>query len=102
MFKGCLGFQNDTSQVYINEVVDIDSRKAKVIFYNLEPADYAVSLFHDVNYNSRLDTRFGVAREPVGFSNYPRLFGRPIYKNCRVDIESNIEIDIYLIFLKLY
>lgn len=40
---------------------------------NLPPGEYAVSCFHDVNGNGKLDTNFlGIPIEPYGFSNNAR------------------------------
>lgn len=45
---------------------------------DLPAGRYAVALFHDENGNGKLDTRFGIPTEGVGFSNNPRLlFGPP-------------------------
>lgn len=51
---------------------------------------YAISVYHDVNGNGRLDTNpFGVPREPVGFSNNPRsLLGPPKFKKASFVIPS--------------
>lgn len=45
-----------------------------VTFANVEPGDYAVKAFQDVNANGRADKNFlGIPTEPFGFSNAPRL-----------------------------
>ena len=45
---------------------------------------YAIALFHDENGNGRVDTRFGIPTEGVGFSNNPRLwFGPPSFAAAR-------------------
>jgi uncharacterized protein (DUF2141 family) len=52
----------------------------------LAPGRYAISLFHDQNSNSRLDTFLGVPREGFGFSRNPVIrFGAPKFDS--VDIE---------------
>ena len=50
----------------------------------LPAGDYALSLFHDLNGNGRLDTeRFGIPTEPYAFSNDAEgIMGPPSYKKC--------------------
>lgn len=44
-----------------------------ISFPNLAEGDYAISCFHDLNDNGKLDTNvFGVPSEPFGFSNNAR------------------------------
>jgi uncharacterized protein (DUF2141 family) len=53
---------------------------AALRFDGLPSGAYAVALFHDENGNGRIDTRFGIPTEGVGFSNNPRLmFGPPSF-----------------------
>lgn len=53
----------------------------KVVFIDLPPGDYAVSAYHDINNNAKLDTNFaGVPIEPYGFSRETRgIFGLPSF-----------------------
>ncbi|WP_419827132.1 DUF2141 domain-containing protein [Sphingomonas sp.] len=58
---------------------------ATLRFGDLPSGDYAVALFHDENDNGRIDTRFGIPAEGVGFSNNPRLlFGPPSFARAAV------------------
>jgi len=56
-------------------------------FDNVAPGGYALSLVHDENGNGRLDTRMGIPREGIAFSNNPRLFfGPPRFSAVRFDV----------------
>ncbi len=48
---------------------------------------YAISIFHDVNGNGKLDTNFlGIPKEPYGFSNNAKgHFGPPHYDKARFE-----------------
>lgn len=48
---------------------------------------YAVSVFHDVNGNGKLDTNFlGIPKEPYGFSNNAKgHFGPPQYDKAKFE-----------------
>jgi uncharacterized protein (DUF2141 family) len=69
------------------------------ISFTVEPGDYAVAIFQDVNDNGKLDTRlFGIPKEPYGFSNnfHPRL-SAPKFSDCRVTVKADLKMDIRLI-----
>lgn len=54
------------------------SETKAMLIGDLPSGRYAAAVFHDENGNGRLDTRFGIPTEGVGFSNNPRLlFGPP-------------------------
>lgn len=60
----------------------------KVIFVDLPVGTYALSVFHDINTNGKLDTNFaGVPIEPYGFSNDVRgIFGPPSFAKATFTI----------------
>ncbi len=54
-------------------------------FDGMPSGTYAVALFHDENGNGKVDTRFGIPTEGVGFSNNPRLmFGLPSFAQAGI------------------
>ena len=61
----------------------------RLSFDALPSGTYAIALFHDENANGRLDTRFGIPAEGVGFSRNPRLlFGPPSFDAAQVAISG--------------
>lgn len=57
---------------------------AQLRFDDMPSGGYAVALFHDENGNGKVDTRFGIPTEGVGFSNNPKLwFGPPSFAQAR-------------------
>lgn len=56
-----------------------------VVFYDLEPGEYAVLSYHDENGNSELDSNFvGIPKEALGVSNdAPARFGPPKYEDAK-------------------
>lgn len=56
----------------------------------LAPGIYAVSCFHDLNNNGKLDTNlFGVPTEPYGFSNNARpKFRAPKWREANFEIQN--------------
>ena len=55
---------------------------------NLQPGDYALAVYHDLNGNGELDrTTLGPPDEPYGFSNDARgTFGPPKFGKAAIDI----------------
>lgn len=69
----------------------IEARNGKVqVTFEVEPGDYAVAVYHDVNNNGSLDKKlFGIPKEPYGFSNnYRPIVSGPNFNDCRITIGS--------------
>lgn len=61
-----------------------------VAFENLSPGAYAVSVFHDRNWNGKLDFNvLGIPKEGFAFGNNAMgLFGPPSFDKAKVTIDS--------------
>jgi uncharacterized protein (DUF2141 family) len=57
----------------------------EVVFENLPPGEYAVSIMHDSNANGKIDTNFmGIPKEGYGFSNNVMgSFGPPSFEKAK-------------------
>ncbi len=75
----------------LGKIVKVSGNEAKVVFENLKPGDYAVSVFHDENENEKLDSGFmGIPNEPYGFSNDAMgTFGPPSFEKAKVKLDSD-------------
>ncbi|MGA0557226.1 DUF2141 domain-containing protein [Larkinella sp. VNQ87] len=72
-----------------SQIVNVKANTVRVTF-QVNPGDYAVALFHDVNGNGELDKKlFGIPKEPYGFSNNfrPKVSG-PSFNDCRVSVQA--------------
>lgn len=56
--------------------------------FTVEPGDYAIAVYHDVNANGQLDKKvFGIPKEPYGFSNNFRpRFSAPTFGDCKITV----------------
>jgi len=63
----------------------------QVTFKNLEPGEYAISLYHDKDNNNKLNTFLKIPTEPYGVSNNKKeRFGPPQWKNARFTLSNEI------------
>ncbi len=81
---------------YKGEIAEIKNKKTVVVFKNLPKGVYAISAFHDVNDNKKMDTNFiGIPKEPIGMSNDAKGFmGPPKYNDSKFNVDSDKTISI--------
>ena len=81
---------------YKGAIAKVSDKKALATFKGIEKGEYAVSVFHDVNNNKKMDTNFiGIPKEPIGCSNGAKGFmGPPKYKNAKFKVNKNMVIPV--------
>jgi len=70
----------------------IDAKNSSVQkAFTVEPGEYAVAVYHDVNANGELDKRmFGIPKEPYGFSNNFRpVMSAPKFVDCMITVGAS-------------
>ncbi len=79
-----------------SKVVKASATETNVVFDNLKPGEYAISVIHDVNENKELDKGFmGIPQEPYGFSNDARgKFGPPSYEESKLTVKGDLKTSI--------
>jgi uncharacterized protein (DUF2141 family) len=61
----------------------------QIIIEGMPAGQYAISIFHDLNDNQKLDTNFiGYPKEPFGFSAPMGKFGPPKFKDAAIEINQ--------------
>ncbi|WBX75497.1 DUF2141 domain-containing protein [Tenacibaculum ovolyticum] len=77
-------------------IVKIVNKKAIVVLKGISAGVYAVSVFHDINDNKKMDTNFlGIPKEPTGMSNNAKGFmGPPKYKDAKFKVLKDIKLNI--------
>lgn len=78
-------------QTFRNAAEPIKNKSVEVTFADLEPGDYAISLFHDENMNRELDLNFmGIPTERFAFSNIEgMIYSKPAFSTCKFRIAPN-------------
>lgn len=91
--------QSYLAEPIAEQMVEVgESGVAIVEFTGLVTGRYAMSAFHDVNENARLDTGFlGIPKERFGFSNDARArFGPAPWDAAAFELSSDRRIDVTL------
>ncbi|MBT8258478.1 MAG: DUF2141 domain-containing protein [Flavobacteriaceae bacterium] len=83
---------------YQSQDIKVGSHEVTAVFHDLEPKEYAISIYHDEDDNNELNSNFlGIPREDYGFSNNPKsMFGPPKYEKCTFQLKSNKQVVIWL------
>ncbi len=82
------------------KILKVKAKKGFVVVHykDMKAGKYAVSVYHDVNSNGKLDTSFlGMPEEPIGVSNNAKGFmGPPSFKDCEFSFNTTKTIKISL------
>lgn len=72
--------------------------KTVLVYRNLQPGSYALSLFHDENGNGKLDSNIaGIPTERYGFSRDARgRMGPPAFADAAVELHGDMSITVNL------
>lgn len=76
--------------------VPADGAKARAVYENLAPGEYAVKVFHDANENEKIDMGMMGPKEKFGFSNNAMGFlGPPDFDDAKFEFDGReLTIDI--------
>jgi len=80
-------------------VIKSTGKDVTVVFENLQPGDYALSVIHDENENGELDSNaLGIPKEGFGFGNNALgSFGPPSFEKAKIKIaDQDVKQDIKL------
>jgi uncharacterized protein (DUF2141 family) len=83
----------DSDKSFLKQPIDAKTTTASgdsvtVVFENVKPGKYAVSVFHDANKNKDLDkNKLGIPKEGFGFSNnVTGAMGPPAFERAQFDL----------------
>ncbi len=64
------------------------SGESATVTFPVEPGDYAVAIYHDVNGNGKMDKNMlGIPKEPYGFStNFKPKISAPKFTDCQITV----------------
>lgn len=75
--------------------------EVQLTFENVAPGDYAISVMHDANENTELDSNaFGIPKEGFGFSNDAMgMFGPPSFEKAKFNFTGQNKVAITLKYM---
>lgn len=88
-------------QYYKKHAVIIINNTAQYTFSNLPKGYYAINILHDENENGKIDKKFILPKEGIGFSNYKSigLSNRPKFSKASFEISSDLKKVITIIYM---
>lgn len=91
LFAGGTGFPDEPARAVRRVALPIKGRTARIVFDELPPGEYAISVIHDENDNEALDTGlFGIPSEGFGASNNPKVRrGPPRFSEAAFRVEAD-------------
>ncbi len=89
------------TKYYKKDIAVINNKIATIIFNNLPKGRYAINILHDENKNGKIDKKFILPLEGIGFSNYTSigLTNKPKFSKASFELDSDEEINIKIIYL---
>jgi uncharacterized protein (DUF2141 family) len=87
-----------------SKMIKVSGDSITVVFENLKPGKYAVSVIHDSNKNNDLDkNKLGIPKEGFGFSNNVMgSMGPPTFERAQFDLtpdQNDLDIDIKMKYM---
>jgi len=80
--------------------VTVDTSTQKINLGDVQPGDYAVKVFHDINDNGKFDFgSSGMPAEPYGSSSQSKELAPPSFKDAKFALDKNQQVQVYLITL---
>jgi len=91
LWKAPDGFPKNPEKAAVTKKANIEGTSVTVVFNNVDPGTYAVSVTHDENNNGKMDTGFaGKPKEGYGASNNPKnKLSAPSFDQCKFTVEQS-------------
>ncbi|MCK9400150.1 MAG: DUF2141 domain-containing protein [Bacteroidales bacterium] len=79
--------------------IGVNAETETVFFDKVPEGRYAIAIYHDENLNGMMDANeIGIPREGYGFSNNPKVPGKPKFEQAAFDLSRNDTIVIKMIY----
>jgi uncharacterized protein (DUF2141 family) len=92
VFKEGSGFPDQAEKAVRKAKLGINNRKAAIVFNDIQPGQYAISILHDENGDQKMNTNgLGIPKEGYGFSNnVTGAFGPPSFKRASFKFNGDL------------
>lgn len=90
-----------SDSAFIRKIVKVEKENQLVIFDKVPAGRYAIAVFHDEDLNGKLNTNpVGIPKEGYGFSNNPKVPGRPKFEQAAFEFSKSDTVVINMIYPK--
>jgi len=90
LFASADGFPDKADKVYRTEILTVTAETNYIEFKNIPYGTYAISVYHDVNGNGKMDMGAFGPLEPYGFSNNAKaIFSAPPFSKAAFVLNSS-------------
>lgn len=85
---------------YKMEKAKISNGASTITFNDLPKGMYAINVLHDENENGKIDKKFILPTEGIGFSNYSNigLSNRPNFSKASFELDSDVTMSVKIIY----
>lgn len=86
---------------YKKKIAQVDHNTSKVTFTDLPTGKYAVNILHDENGDGKIDKKFVLPKEGIGFSNYESIgfSNKPKFSKASFELKSDMKVNIKVIYM---
>lgn len=90
-----------TNKMLYGKTTESKAGEVQVVFENVAPGEYAISVMHDANENGEIDSNaFGIPKEGFGFSNDAMgMFGPPSFDKAKFSFTGKSQVVITLKYM---
>jgi uncharacterized protein (DUF2141 family) len=94
--------KNEWLETPFQKLVLPSNQDVQTASFNVPYGKYAITIYQDLNLNNETDMNFlGIPKEPVGFGNNYKPFGKPKFDSCLIEFNATSkpqEIKLYKVF----
>ncbi|MCK5637639.1 MAG: DUF2141 domain-containing protein [Flavobacteriaceae bacterium] len=86
---------------YKKDISTIKNNTSTITFNDLPKGKYAINILHDENKDGKIDKKFILPKEGIGFSNYKSIgfTNKPNFSKASFELNSNTEMNIKVIYM---
>ena len=86
---------------YKKDISTIKNNTSTITFNDLAKGKYAINILHDENKDEKIDKKFILPKEGIGFSNYKSIgfTNKPNFSKASFELNSNTEMNIKVIYM---
>lgn len=88
-------------EYYKKDIAGINNNTSSITFTDLPKGKYAINILHDENENGKIDKKFILPKEGIGFSNYTSIgfSNKPKFSKASFELDADMTKIIKVIYM---